>query len=442
MKKSKKITILGGGPAGTSVAFYAKKSNLPFELFEATEKLGGNCSTFKYQNFYFDSGAHRLHDKDSETTNDIKTLIGEDLKLINIPSQIFIKGKFVDFPLSPLNIMKFLGPLKFAVAAKEIILGKLHNKKPTNFKELAEGNYGKLISKLFLLHYTEKLWGKAPENLSLEVSGSRLKGLNFKTFLLESLWSKKSKVKHLDGSFYYPKLGIGSIFDKMGDFCGYENINVKHSITKLIHNDCNICSIELNNLHSKKIESVVSSLPLGLLLNLLHPLPPKNILELANSIKFRNLILVAFFLDKESINLNGSMYFPSKEFIFTRLYEPRNRSTFMSPEGKTSIIAEIPCQKNDEIWKIDESEVVEKIKTDLINCGFFNSNELLNVQTKKIFNAYPILEKDFENKVAPIFNYLSNFKNLTLTGRNGLFEYSHIHNHMKNARKIIDEHHT
>tara|TARA_Y100001968_G_C19413522_1_gene747663 strand:+ start:675 stop:2051 length:1377 start_codon:yes stop_codon:yes gene_type:complete len=437
LKRDEKITILGGGPGGISVAFYAKKSNLPFELFEASTKLGGNCSTFNYKNFYYDSGAHRLHDKDKETTDDIRALIGEELKLINVPSQIYRDGKYIDFPLTPLNIFSFLGPLKFFTAAKQIILNKIIKRKNKNFKDLAIGTYGKLIAELFLLKYTEKLWGKTPEKLSKKVAGSRLKGLDFKTFLLESLKKNKKKVTHLDGEFYYPKSGIGSIFEKMGDYCGSNSIHLNHQITKLIHNNKNIKYLEYNNSNLTQVSSVVSSLPLGLLIKLLNPAPPKKILNTINSIQFRNLILVAFFIDKNSINSNGSMYFPSNEFVFTRVYEPRNRSSFMSPEGKTSLIAEIPCQRDDEIWQLDENTVLEKIKCDLIKCGFFNEKELINGEIRKLFNAYPILENNFEKKIAPIFDYLSKFKNLTITGRNGLFEYSHIHDHMRNARKII-----
>jgi len=102
----KNISIIGGGPAGLGVAFFAKKKKYTYELFEANNIVGGNCITFNYNEFYFDSGAHRLHDKDEKTTELFKSLLNENLKLINIPSQIFRDGKFLDFPISPLNLIK------------------------------------------------------------------------------------------------------------------------------------------------------------------------------------------------------------------------------------------------------------------------------------------------------------------------------------------------
>ena len=97
MKRKNKITIIGGGPAGISCAYYANKHNIDFVLFESSDSLGGNCQTIKYQDFYFDTGAHRLHDKDAETTQLIKQLLGQGLKKINVPSQIFRDNKFIDF---------------------------------------------------------------------------------------------------------------------------------------------------------------------------------------------------------------------------------------------------------------------------------------------------------------------------------------------------------
>ena len=436
---TKKITILGGGPAGLSVGYYAKKNNISFELFESSKKLGGNCSTFKKNEFYYDSGAHRLHDKDAKATKEIKNLLNEDLFLIKVPSQIYRDGQFIDFPLTPLNILSFLGPFRFFKAALQILKNKFNNKLENNFNDLAIKTYGLLLSQLFLLKYTEKLWGKPAKELSVKVAGSRLKGLNFKTFLLESLQQKDKKVAHLDGSFYYPKYGIGTIFQKMGKFCGENSIFLDKRITKLVHENFQFKHLEYNHSEQIDVSSIVSSLPLGLFIKLLEPSPPKEILEIINSIKFRNLILIALFLDKDSVNNNGSMYFPSEKFPFTRIYEPKNRSSFMAPKGKTSLIVEIPCQSSDAIWSQDPDEVTENVKQQLIECNFFKPYEIIDAEVKKLYNAYPILEKDFEKKINPVFKYLKQFKNLTLTGRNGLFEYTHIHDHMKNARNIISQ---
>ena len=438
---SKNITILGAGPAGMAVAYYAKENHLKYEVYEASKWVGGNCITINHNDFLFDSGAHRLHDKDKETTEIIKKLLGDELKLIHVPSQIYRDGFFIDFPLSPLNLFKFLGFRRFFVCSIQILKQKLKwNKIPENFYELAIQAYGKNISTLFLIHYTEKLWGKSAAELSTEVAGKRLKGLNIKTFILEAFSSNKSnKTTHLDGSFYYPKYGIGSIFEKMKQYCGEKNIHLDKRITKIFHQNNKIDKIEYNNHESTVVETLVSSLPLEKMVFLLDPPPPKDIVEKAKKISFRNIILICFFLNKKSINKNGSMYFPSEEFPFTRVYEPKNRSESMAPKNKTSLIVEVPCQKEDKIWKTEESKLRLKIQQKLMDANFFSAEDLIDSKIYRIHNAYPILEKNYRKKIAPIYHYLDQFINLKMTGRNGLFAYTHIHDHMVNGRNIINK---
>jgi len=437
--KNKHITILGGGPAGMAVAFYAHKKGMDYRLFECSDRLGGNCITIERNGFLFDSGAHRLHDKDTETTNIIKELLGSDLKLIHVPSQIYREGRYIDFPLSPLNLLRFLGPFRFVHSAFQILHAKLKKQEAQdNFKALALHAYGRNIAELFLLHYTEKLWGKTAAELSTEVAGKRLKGLNLKTFILEAIKGKQKKTSHLDGSFYYPKYGIGAIFEKMQQNLNTESIFLGHKVTTIHHKQNKITGVTVNDDDYFEVQELACSLPLGVVLNILNPAPPPEVLQLAKSIQFRDIMLLGFFLDKESVNNNGSMYFPSDRYPFTRVYEPRNRSACMSPKGKTSLMVEIPCQRSEPIWNQDESALLKEIAQHLIKANLFREDELLDSCIYRVNNAYPILEKEYLEKTKPIYGYLSLFQNLHLTGRNGLFAYTHIHDHMVNGRNVVN----
>ena len=110
----------------------------------------------------------------------------------------------------------------------------------------------------------------------------------------------------------------------------------------------------------------------------------------------------------------------------------------MSPPNKTSLAVEIPSFQNDKYWKMEEHEVKKCISNHLIEIGFFNRNEIIDAVVKKIFHAYPVMSLNYQENIIQINNYLSNFKNLHLTGRNGLFTYSHIHDQMISARKIVN----
>ncbi len=435
-----KVTIIGGGPAGLGCAYYAHQKKIDYVLYEASDSFGGNCRTIKYNDFLFDTGAHRLHDKNESCTLLFKALLKDNLKKINVPSQIYKNGHFIDFPLSPYGLYKFLGFKDFFREGCVILFNQfLDSSISDNFHDYAVRRFGKKISHLFLLDYTKKLWGLDTKSLSVSISGNRLKGLSIYTLFLETIFGNKIKTKHLDGSFYYPDYGIGSIFEKLIAKCNSDNLHLKAPVTQINHNNQRINSLVINNSKTVSVDQLISSMPLGLLLNILNPSPPKYIMDIIQSIRFRNIILVCFFLNKDSVNKNGSMYFPDKKYPFTRIYEPKNRSSLMSPKNKTSLIVEIPCQSSDDIWKKKSPQLINKVQTQLVDLNFFTQKDVIDTCIFPISHAYPILDVGFESKVKDIFMYLNEIKNLHFCGRNSMFEYSHIHDHIKNADILMSK---
>ena len=434
----KKISIIGGGPAGLSMAYYAYENNNKFCLHEASSHVGGYCSTINHAGFLFDTGAHRLHNKDQETTEIFKNLLKNDLKLIHVSSQIYSNNRYIDFPISPLNLIKYFSIYVLLIEFVKIIWKKLNkSEKIYNFKEISYYNYGKKIADEFLINYSEKLWGLNSELLSKEIAGNRLKGISIRTLIIEFLFGKKTKTKHLDGSFYYPKYGIGTLFDSLSKKIFHKNLHLNDRVIKIKHSGNSIISFSTNKRLIDDFDHLVSTIPINLFLNCLEPKPPKKILNISNKINFRNIILVCFFLDKNRINKNGSMYFPSKKFPFTRIYEPNNRSKFMSPNGKTSLVVELPCFDTCEFWKMSEKDLINKIKTFLFDLKYFNQKDIIDNKIVKLSKAYPVLEKNYSEKIKPVYDYLKKFNNLTISGRNGLFKYNHIHDHFINARHDI-----
>lgn len=430
-QKKRKISILGGGPAGLAVAHYAKKSSLSFDLYEASEETGGNCRTITNGDFRFDTGAHRLHGKDPNVVNEIKELLGDELREIHKPSYIYHKGRFVHFPLTPFSLLANLRINEVIRGVYHFLKSKLNSKEVNNFRDYAYQKYGKTVADLFLTNYTEKLWGLPTERLSTSISGSRLKDLNLRSLILETIFPKM-KAKHLEGAFYYPKYGFGQIAQTLSAYIGQENIHLKNRVTRIYHKNQRITGIEVN--HNKILETdlTVSSLPLPILVNALDPGPPQEIIELINLFRFRSLTLFVFFLNKEQINSAATIYFPDSKYPFTRGYEPKNRSDMMTPVGKSSFVVEVPHQPKELNVKI------EQITSILIDEGFFRQDEIIETATHHIPYAYPVLEVGVSNQIDKIMEYLDQFENLKITGRSGLFEYSWTHQMMSYGKEIVN----
>jgi protoporphyrinogen oxidase len=381
-----------------------------------------------------------LHDKFPDVTSEIRNLLGDDLLKIDAPSQIYESKKFIDFPLSPLNLLTKLGPVACATAGIAFMKSRLQKTQgDENFEEFALHKYGRPLAERFLLSYSEKLWGARCRDLSAEVSGSRMKGLNLKTFLIEAIRGRKAKVEHLDGSFYYPKMGYGMICEGIAKSCGLENIRKNARVTGIFHDHHRITGIEINNNETSEVEAMVSTLPLNLFVSMMKPSAPQEIVDVARSLRFRNVILTAFFINRPRITRNASIYFPEDQYPFTRIYEPKNRSEYMSPVEKTSLVAEIPCSTNDDLWKSDEQKLIQLSLKPVREVFGIKDSEILNTRVVKLYNAYPILEVGFEQKVQKLNAFLEQFSNLKITGRSGMFAYTHLHDMMKFGKEVVAE---
>lgn len=439
MTNTGQISILGGGIAGLAAAYYAKQMGMHGAVYEASDRIGGNCVTYQHGNFFYDSGAHRLHDKDPEITSTFVTLLGDNIRKVDAPSHIYHEGNYIEFPLNARDLLRVLGPLTVARAGVEILSERLFSSSSDeNFEQFALQRYGKTIASHFLLNYSEKLWGAPCSSLSPVITGKRLKGLDLRTFIAGSLTRRAGNKPHMEGSFYYPSQGIGMLAESLSNICGDKAVKKNARITKILHDEQRIKAVEINGRQMAATEKVISTLPLNLFVRLLDPAPPSAISEAIGRLRFRDIMLVALFLDKESVSDDATIYFPSGEFPFTRVYEPRNRSQSLSPPGKTSLVAEIPCHHEDELWHRDDAEIISRIIGILVHTGCFQKEEILGAEVRRLRHAYPVLETGFEKNVAEVFDYLDRFRNLRLSGRNGKFVYAWIHDMMRFGREAVE----
>ncbi len=423
-----KVLVLGAGAAGMAVGYYLEKKGIAYTIIEASHKVGGNAQTFWLGENGYDSGAHRLHDVYEEVTAEYHKILGNEIAQIHAPSVIYSKSKFFDFPLSPLNIVKNLTLSELLIAIRTYLF---REKRKGNFKRLAIARYGTFIAQKFLLGYTQKLWGISCDELSEQVAGKRLKGLNLQTFLKELFASKQTKTAHLDGSFFYPTHGIGQLFDKMAT--GLE-IEINTSVESIQLIDNKIVSVTAGG-KSYKADKVVSSLPMPLLVKMMKIALPENVENSLKQLQFIDLYLVVICLDRESVSPNASLYFPDKETIFTRVVEPKNRSKALAPKGKTMLVAEVPVLLGE---SKEETFLKETTKAQLLETGLFKESEIEAIELKKISYAYPVLTKEYQNHLVEIKELLSSIDNLYLTGRVANFTYQHIHDHFKEGQEIAD----
>jgi len=438
MMRDNDIDIIGGGPSGLAVSYYAKKRGLKTKIYEKTDSIGGNCRTIIDGEFRYDTGAHRLHDKNDRVTSEIKSLLGKALIKVTAESKIVYKGNMIEFPLRVPNIFINMSSFIILKIVFENILNRvIPQGNPSSFKELAYQKYGETLSNLFLISYTEKLWGASADSLHPTIAGGRLSKLNLRSLILSLFSNKKYKPKHLEGDFYYPHLGFGEIFNALGKYIGHDDIYLNRPVNRINHDGKIIKSIENSKNEKIEVSKLVSTMPLVQLVRTMCPLPPDNIIKYIDALQYRSIMICVVYINIKSFTPNASLYFPDKDCPFTRIYEPKNRSAQMAPNDKTCIVIEIPIGKKNVKSGTSKQKIYHMLLEYLVGNRMLVKENIHDYKMIELKYAYPIINKDTEIYTKKILSYFNEFDNLHIIGRSASFEYLHTHDLMERAEVLV-----
>jgi len=426
------LTILGGGPAGLGTAFYAHRAGLPFLLFEKSPHLGGLCRTLTLGEHSYDCGAHRFHDRDADITSDVRALMGDELVAVDAPSKIYDRGRFIDFPPTPLNML-FSGfnLWESGRIGLELIRSRRRATPAVSFADFAVGQFGETLARRLLLNYSEKLWGLPADQLSPDIATRRLQGMTLTSLFFELLFPKK-KTTHIDGSFLYPRDGYGQIVGALEAAIPRDSIRTEHDIVRLECDRNRIRRIHFATQHHVDTGSrVVSTLPLTLMANLLDHALADEIREAAAGLRFRHIRLFFLRLDQPRVSANASIYIPDPKLCVTRMYEPKNRSPKMAPSHETSLVVEVPCFTDDPIYATTTEDLASRVVAELDGIGIIKARKVLEWRHHFLPNAYPVYSLNYASRVSQIIDALGAISNVDLIGRGGQFFYSHLHDQLR-----------
>jgi protoporphyrinogen oxidase len=432
-----RLTILGGGPAGLGAAFYAAERGLPCALFERAPEVGGLCRTYQCGEHRYDSGAHRFHDRDRDVTTDVRRLMGEELVRVSAPSQIYDRGRFIDFPPTPLNWIRSRGIGEAARIAAEIFKTRWRPKPERSFEDLATNRYGRRLGEPLLISYTEKLWGLPAGALAPEVATRRLAGLGLRSLLVELLLPRRRR-GHLDGSFLYPRHGYGSLATRLAARLPAGCVATAHEVAGFECDGGSIRAIRFAGSPAVAVRGrVVSTLPLTALVRCLGDALPMAARRAAARLRFRHIRLVFLRLGIPRHSRNATIYVPDPRLAVSRLSEPKNRSPAMAPEGETGLVVEVPCSTGDALYELDGDLLAARVVAELGGIGLLDPRTVLGSESRMLLNAYPVYSLDYAEHVEVIREALAAIENLDVLGRGGLFWYSHLHDQLRSAKDYV-----
>jgi len=432
------LAILGGGPAGLGVAYYARRSGLPFALYEGSLELGGMCRTLSCGDHLYDRGAHRFHDRDAGITRDLVELMGGELVRVDAPSAIRDDGRFVDFPPTPLNVMFAYGFREAGRICLDLVRSGLRRGRPlVTFEDFAVRRFGRTLARRILLNYSSKLWGLPTDQLSPDVATRRLQGMTLRSLLYEIVFPG-GKTEHVDGSFLYPRGGYGRIVDALAATLPPESLRVGCEVSRLDVEGSRVARVRFRDGRIATVRGrVVSTLPLPLLARMLGDALPEPAREAASRLRFRHVRLLFLRLGLERLTRYASIYVPDPAFCISRMYEPRNRSAAMAPAGETSLVVEAPCFDGDAVARMEPEAFRDRVVSELSALRLLEPGVVLDWRHHFVPNAYPVYAYGYAREVATVQAALDRISNLDTLGRAGRFVYSHLHDQLRFGRDYV-----
>jgi len=430
--QNKGIVIMGGGLTGLSSGYILAKSGLSVKVFESDSTVGGLSKTIVRKGFRFDLGGHRFFTKDRKIDDFVKDLMGDELISVPRKSKIYMRGKYFDYPLKPVNAFFGLG---FATTTKIIFDYGTERcrrliKEPSkiSLEDWVVSNFGRTMFDIYFKEYSEKVWGIDCSRISVDWVAQRIRGLSLAKAIKNAFFRLNGRdIPSLVDRFVYPRLGIGRISDRLSEEIERNNnVYTSTSVRRIKHSGFRVENIEVaGNGRSEIVEGdeFISSVPLTKLVGLLDPAPPDYVLDAASRLKFRDLVIVAIMVDKKRVTDQTWIYIPEQKIPFGRIHEPTNWSEKMAPENKTLLVMEYFSFRNDETWNKTDEELTDITVHGLEQLGYIRKNEVIDSAVVRVQKAYPLFEVGYADICKVIYDYLSLFKNLHIAGRGGMFRY-------------------
>jgi protoporphyrinogen oxidase len=432
-----RIVILGAGPAGVGAAFrLTRKDQARVTVLEQHRRVGGNAGSFDLAGMRVDYGSHRLHPAcDREIFQDIRDVLGGDLLDRPRHGRIRLRERWIHFPLKPLDLALRLPP-SFAMGVATDLVGKVlrRHHRPTEeetFATVLERGLGRTICREFYFPYARKLWGLPPEELSVIQARRRVGASSLGKMARRILSAVPGLKPPGTGRFFYPREGYGQISEAL--------YRAALAAGAMFEFGAKVRSVEREGqtvraaiyeqdgeIRTLEADHIWSTLPVTVLLRSLQPMGPDDLLEAADRIEYRAMILVYIVLEQEHFSEYDAHYFPEGDIRISRLSEPKNYSG-VGPPDLTVLCAELPCSPTDSEWQMSDDDLGEVVCADLAKASIPVRAPVKEIVTRRLRQAYPIYRQGYDTHFNRIDRYLGNFQNLVTFGRQGLFAHDNTH---------------
>jgi protoporphyrinogen oxidase len=343
-------------------------------------------------------------------------------------------------------------------------LGQINE--PKSLEDWVVYNFGGRLYLAFFKTYTEKVWGIPCSEIAADWAVQRIKGLSLKTAatsMLRSFLQGKAprrgskQIKTLITSFTYPRLGPGMMWEAAAElvranggrmFLGAKVTSLDHDEEKglwylKVADTSNNQSQESGSVTDAKrfgpYDHVISSAPLSSVIPAISKPLPSEALAAANSLGYRDFMLIALILKESSKFSDQWLYIHDPGFKVGRIQNFQNWSPeLVDDSGLVCYGMEYFCFQGDVLWNKSDEELIALATRELVELGLALPGDVVDGCVVKQPRAYPVYDDKYQGHIDTIKGILSSHcPGLHQVGRNGMHRYNNQDHSMMTAMLTV-----
>jgi UDP-galactopyranose mutase len=446
-----KTVVVGAGPTGLSAAYHLGEDAV---LLEKNSEVGGWCRSVEAGGFLFDYAGHIMFSSDPYVHQLYQMLLGDNVHWQDREAWIFSKGVYTRYPfqgalygLPPKVIQECIvgaiesryGALKPArkpngktngscqpgkvndCCADGILEASaplvVSNSEPKNFEEFIYKVWGAGIAKHFAIPYNRKLWAVPLNEMETSWLGGRVPLPDLEE-MIEGALSPVPKPMGPNARFGYPLRGG---FQKLMEawvplLKGDLRLNSK--VTQVSPSKR---TVTINGEERMRYETLVSTMPLPLLIRQMGDEAPDDIRDAAGRLRHVSVRTVHIGVGRENLTEKHWIYYP-EDTVFHRIFVQGNASPYCNPPGGFGVSCEITYSPHKPL-PCDGDDLVKLCIEDCIRVGMFKREDPIwaTAQCDLPF-AYVVYDHGRAEAVKTIRQWLAE-RGILLAGRYSEWEY-------------------
>ena len=433
MSNKKRVVILGAGVTGLSAAYrLSKNPDFEVHVFEKETEVGGLCRSFKEGEFILDYGPHKFYTLIDGVLDEMCKIMGDDFLTREKSQNLFLKGKYFDFPLKITEMLTKFPPHKsaeilasFGVSAAKSLKDK---SEPKSYEDFIIQKFGKSLYNQIFEPMANKMFGN-PRQLDPQLARVRISSPGLVS-VIKQLLSRKNIDKTISApTFHYPKYGFGMIPQKLRERSEANGVRFHCGVKvkELKMNQGTISGVSFEdkngNLDNLSCDEVVYTIPMQAIADLI-PSLSADIKQACRFVSFRHTIVYYYLLKSKPVLPAMWVFYPESRFRFGRLSEMTKFSPYTAPAGHTALMVDFTCDDLDPAWGMEDTELGELLLAQLKPLKLFQREQVVKNFSKRFRNFYPVYRIGYQERVEKIRSLEREMHNIYFAGRLGDFNYN------------------